>query len=161
MKTYEKITLKIKNSRSTKLYQIISETPILVFAREVDKEGEDKDYYNKNDTLIQTVHMMDKGIIQKRVKMVIDKKYGELREREYQDLQAGDTVLCTENFIINEGQRAFERGKKYIIKTTGIFDDGIKWITMVNDQGEDHTMDNEEYPNDDPLYFDACFKCNE
>ena len=74
---YEKITLQGKRA---KLFKIISETPILVFAREVDKEGEDKDYYDKNDTLIQTVHMMDKDIIQKRVKMVIDKKYSELRE---------------------------------------------------------------------------------
>jgi len=75
MKTYEKITLK---QHHTKLYQVISETPILLFAREVDKEGEDKDFYNKEDVLVQIVHMIDKSLITKRVRMVIDKKYGEL-----------------------------------------------------------------------------------
>jgi hypothetical protein len=73
MSIFEKITV----GRSSKL-QIIKETSLFILAREVSKDGEDKDYLDKNNVLIQRLHLIDKTLIRKRISMVIDKKYGEL-----------------------------------------------------------------------------------
>lgn len=145
------------NSWSTRFYHVISETPVFIFAREVDSEGEDKDYYNKDDVLVQTVHLIDKGLIRKRVKMIIDKKYGELVPMKvYKDLKEGDTVICTKDFFMNDGEEmAFHEGGEYIVKKVTILDDKTKVIDMINDQGDKHSMDNEEYPNDpDGQHYD-------
>lgn len=150
MKTYEKITLKHAGRQTTKFYQVINESPIFVFAREVDKEGEDKDFYNKENVLVQTVHMIDKGLIKKRVKMVIDKKYGELVPMKiYKDLKVGDAVVCIEDFSMDEDDKIpFHKGGEYTVTRVNILDDGTKVIDMINDQGYEHGMDNEEYPTD-------------
>jgi hypothetical protein len=153
-KRYEKITVEGEGSRkTTRLFQILGETPEFIICREVDLEGTDKDYYDKKDVLIKTVHMIDQSAVKRRVPM--DLTYGELREKNktYEDLEAGDIVVCKKDLVMNEitdpedpsYQKAFTEKQEYTIISTHRFEDGVKSVTMINNQGEEHSMDDEIY----------------